>query len=209
MFTGLIDHGGKVVSSQVVPDGLDIAVRTRFSHVQLGESIAVNGVCLTVTAVEDDTVAFSLSTETLRCTAARWSPGEVVHLERALRLQDRLGGHVVTGHVDDVAVVVKRVQHSDYLELHFTAPLAQVNAYCIDKGSVALNGVSLTLNSVVDDTVSVMLIPHTLAVTSLGELAVGDQVNIEYDPMAKLIAKHMAHYHKNMAGTPSPVEVQS
>ncbi len=198
MFTGIIDHCGKIRKIQRQSENIHIWIQTQFSDISLGESIAVDGVCLTVAALTDDCFRCDLSPETLSCTAfAAYSVGQLVNLERALRLQDRLGGHMVSGHVDQTAKLYSQQMHDEYLALHFTGITSFNKNYLIPKGSVSVNGVSLTINAIEQDGFSVMLIPHTQQVTNLKQLKIGDRVNMEYDQMTKTIVRTVYEISKN------------
>jgi riboflavin synthase len=158
-----------------------------------GASIACNGVCLTVVAAgeEDERTWFSAdaAAETLAVTTAgSWRHGTRLNLERALKIGDELGGHIVAGHVDGVADLIARDDLKDMARLVFRAP-APLSRFIAAKGSVALDGVSLTVNEVAGDEFSVLIIPHTLAVTAFGALSVGDAVNLEVDLMARYVAR--------------------
>lgn len=191
MFTGLVETCGRVAA--VVPEGpgVRLVVEAGFvaEGVQLGDSICVSGCCLSVVQIDGDALAFELGPETLaRTTLGGLAAGDPVNLERSLRLSDRMGGHLVTGHVDGTGRLAARVHDGDWVTCRFTAApalLAQMAA----KGSVAIDGVSLTLVEVTAADFSVALIPHTLAVTTLGRRAVGDGVNLETDLVAKYVAR--------------------
>ena len=193
MFTGIIEATGTVAALDRREGGVRLAVTTELEvgALPLGASIAVDGVCLTVVerAVGSpfNSFAADLGPETLaRTTLGALRPGARVHLERPLRLGDALGGHLVSGHVDGVGTIVARREVGDSLELDVRAPEAVV-ATLVEKGSVTVAGASLTINTVDGDVFGVTLIPHTLAVTTLGALDVGASVNLEGD----LIAKHV------------------
>lgn len=195
MFTGIIEDDGRVLERAPRDQGARIVVETalHLAETSLGDSIAVNGCCLTVVALERSgdrwTVAFDLGPETLKVTTlGGLDVGGRVHLERALRLSDRLGGHMVAGHVDAVGVVEQRRPMGDALFLRIAAPPA-ITRYCIHKGSVAVDGVSLTLNAVDDGGFEVGLIPHTLEMTHLGALAEGSRVNLEADLIGKYVER--------------------
>jgi riboflavin synthase len=189
MFTGIVEATGTVAALEKREGGVRLAVTTdlEVGGLPLGASIAVDGVCLTVVERAAGRFAADLGPETLaRTTLGALRPGARVHLERPLRLGDALGGHLVSGHVDGVGTVVSRRPDGTSLELEIAAP-ATVVATLVPKGSITVAGASLTINDVTDDRFSVTLIPHTLAVTTLGALVVGAAVNLEGD----LIAKHV------------------
>ncbi len=199
MFTGIVQAIGKIETLEA--KGLDARARIAtgdldLSDVQLGDSIAVNGVCLTV--VEKHSAAFSadISSETLRCTTGLQAMA-AVNLEKALRLADRLGGHLVSGHVDGVGEVVRfeAVGASYLLQVSAPAALAQ---FIAAKGSITINGVSLTVNTVEAERFAVNLVPHTLAVTTLQNLSVGARVNLEVDLLARY-AERLLHYRSPQA----------
>jgi riboflavin synthase len=192
MFTGIIEATGTVTALEKREGAVRLSVTTPLpvAELPLGASIAVDGVCLTVVdraSVPSQTFAADLGPETLACTTlGALAPGARVHLERPLRLGDALGGHLVSGHVDGVGTVVARREVGGSLELEIRAPESVV-ATLVPKGSITVAGASLTINTVAGDRFGVTLIPHTLAVTTLGALAVGAPVNLEGD----LIAKHV------------------
>jgi riboflavin synthase len=196
MFTGLVEGLGVVEA--VRRKGQDgtrrLAVATGgAARLKVGASVAVNGVCLTVVARRAGHFEADLGPETLRCTTlGDLRPGDPVHIERPLRAGDPVGGHFVTGHVDGVGRVQSRRPRGQALELHIAVPAA-VASLLVSKGSVAVDGVSLTVNRVIGKVFSVMVIPHTLALTSLSERRVSSRVNIEGD----LVAKHIARLMKN------------
>ena len=200
MFTGIVEATGQVESLRPTAKGTRrLAVKTTaaldLASVPLGGSIAVDGVCLTLVARRGRRFEADLGPETLALTTlgAR-AAGDRVHLERPLRMGDPLGGHLVAGHVDGMGHVTRLRRHGDALELVIAAP-AELTPYLAAKGSVAVDGVSLTVNRVDGATFSVTLIPHTLAVTKLGNLAAGDRVNIEADLLAKHVARILAVTH--------------
>ncbi|MDP1558739.1 MAG: riboflavin synthase [Nitrosomonas sp.] len=195
MFTGIIEAVGEIkqvrklkapqdngLCLDVASGGLDL------SDVAVGDSIAVNGVCLTVTALKEGLFSVDVSRETLNCTYGLDQPGEPVNLEKALRLSDRLGGHLVSGHVDSPGEVVgfDPVGESCLLTIKAPEPLLK---YIVKKGSITVNGVSLTINQVVADKFSINLIPHTLAETTLNHLVPGSKVNLETDMLARYVAR--------------------
>jgi len=190
MFTGIVAAVGTVVHAARAAGGLRLRIEAgglALADVAAGDSIAVNGVCLTAVTVGRDTFDADVSQETLNCTTG-FAAGARVNLEKALRFADRLGGHLVSGHVDGVGEVTQFDPAGDNRLLRITAP-AVVARYIARKGSVAVNGVSLTVNEVNDTGFSVNLIPRTLAATNLGALRVGDKVNLEADPIARYIER--------------------
>jgi riboflavin synthase len=196
MFTGIVTDVGEVVAVEPRAQGLarlKIACGYDPDSIVVGASIACGGVCLTVVAHGRDGnrtwFAVDAAAETLRLTTVgRWQPGRRVNLERALKIGDELGGHIVAGHADGLATLTAREDLSEMARLTFRLP-PDLARFVAAKGSVALDGVSLTVNEVADETFSVLIIPHTLKVTTLGPLAVGDEVNLEVDLMARHAAR--------------------
>jgi riboflavin synthase len=192
MFTGLVQYLATVSSVEDLPPGKRLVIRAaEITDAQVGESIALNGCCLTVIQIDPDhhTLAFDAGAETLaRTNLYKLALGSRVNLERSLRAGDRLGGHFVTGHVDAVGVLDQRNDDQQWSTLWFRVP-EQLTRQMVSKGSVTVDGVSLTLVDVEADRFSVALIPHTLAVTTLGNLRVGDLVNLETDLLAKYVQK--------------------
>ena len=196
MFTGIIDHCGEIAAIDETPEGRCLTLQSDFNNLVLGESIAVDGVCLTVTDIQQGVFCCDVSPETIALTTlATYRKGTQVNLERSLAVGDRMGGHYVTGHVDRTALVVTSAQHDEYYEVQVSGFMQQQATYLVPKGSVTINGVSLTINSITNSTqpvLSVMLVPHTLAITNLCTLQAGTQVNIEFDYYAKIIAHQLA-----------------
>ncbi len=190
MFTGLIMDVGTVRGVQPEGQSVHISVQTKLTpQLELGDSLAVNGVCLTVTHNAGDVAVATAVPETLaRTTLGELGPGSRVNLEPALRVQDRLGGHIVQGHVDGVGTMIKRRQRGLSLELTFSVDPAQ-HRYMVHKGSITVDGVSLTVAALESDAFTVALVPHTLGATTLEDRAVGDRVNIEVDVLAKYVEK--------------------
>jgi riboflavin synthase len=198
MFTGIITDIGEVIAVEPRAQGLarlTIACGYDPDSIGVGASIACSGVCLTVVARGKEGnrgwFAVEAAAETLRLTTVgNWRRGTRINLERALKIGDELGGHMVAGHADGLAGVVTREDLTDMARFTLRAPQA-LTRFIAAKGSVALDGVSLTVNEVADDTFSVLIIPHTLKVTTLGSLAAGDAVNLEVDLMARYVARLM------------------
>ncbi len=191
MFTGLIEDLGTVRSLQTGGGSGRIAIATALpmDQIALGDSIAVNGVCLTVIEFGGGQFSADVSAESLsRTVLGELRPGQRVNLERALRLSDRLGGHLVSGHVDGLGVVAERYQ--DRNAVRFTIEVAPaLQRYLVEKGAVAIDGISLTVNSVTAQQFSVAVIPHSLAKTTLQERRVGSRVNIETDLLGKYVER--------------------
>jgi riboflavin synthase len=198
MFTGIVTDIGDVVAVRARGEGLHrlkIACAYPRASIVEGASIACSGVCLTVVAIgeEDGRTWFSVdaAAETLRLTTVgAWRHGTRINLERALKVGDELGGHVVAGHVDGLATLVQREDLTEMARLTLRAP-TPLARFIAAKGSVALDGVSLTVNEVDGDTFTVLIIPHTLKVTTLGAWAAGTAINLEVDPMARYAARLM------------------
>lgn len=194
MFSGIIADVGTITQSEDRDGGLRLAVLAKalgMDDVQLGDSIAVNGVCLTVIEKSGTAFTVDVSRETLNCTVGLERQGAHVNLEKALRLSDRLGGHLVSGHVDGVGEVVSFDDLGESWRLAVRAPQALAK-YIAVKGSITINGVSLTVNDVKGTEFSVNLIPHTLAVTTLNELKAGSRVNLEIDLIARYVERMLA-----------------
>lgn len=190
MFTGIVAAVGRIATVRPAQGGVRLRIEAGglpLADVAVGDSIAVNGVCLTAVALEADAFEADVSRATLDCTTG-FAAGARVNLEKALRITDRLGGHLVSGHVDGTGEVTGFEPAGDNRLLRASAPPA-VAKYLARKGSVAVNGVSLTVNDVNDADFAVNLIPHTLAATNLGELRVGDRVNLEADPIARYVER--------------------
>jgi riboflavin synthase len=195
MFTGLISDVGEVIDIEKVGDlrRFRVACRYEADTIPIGASIAHAGACLTVVEVaragDGARISLDVGAETLAVTTlAKWKAGDKVNLERPLRLGDELGGHMVSGHVDGIAEIVARRDFDGMAHFTFRAP-APLAKFIAVKGSVALDGTSLTVNSVEGDAFEVLLIPHTLAVTTWGDRRAGDPVNIEVDQMARYAAR--------------------
>ncbi|MCB1348930.1 MAG: riboflavin synthase [Maritimibacter sp.] len=190
MFTGIITDVGEVTDITRTGD-MHARIRTGYDTetIEIGASIASDGVCLTVVDLGPDWYAVDISAETLSKTnLGTWEPGRRVNLERALKVGDELGGHIVSGHVDGVAEVVSVTGEGDSTRVQFRAPPA-LSRFIAPKGSVALNGTSLTVNEVQGDIFGVNLIAHTKEVTTWGAVSPGDAVNLEIDTLARYVAR--------------------
>lgn len=192
MFTGIITDIGRVLGVEQRGDmRARIGSNYDLSGVDLGASIACDGVCLTVIAKGDDWFDVDISAETITKTnigANGWEGGKRLNLERALKVGDELGGHIVSGHVDGVAVIESMTDEGDSTRITFRVP-SELKRFIAQKGSVTLNGTSLTVNEVNDDIFGVNVIPHTQEVTTWGNAKVGDSVNLEIDMLARYVAR--------------------
>jgi riboflavin synthase len=203
MFTGLVEALGVVRSLTDESDAKRIVIEVPTNFLEnaspekrLGDSVAINGCCLTVIAADGVQWSFQAGHETLAKTnLGRLQIGDAVNLERAMPASGRFGGHIVQGHVDGVGRVAAINSHTEFADYTFDVP-APLAAQMVEKGSVAVDGVSLTLVAVTATSFQVMLIPHTLAVTTLGRRQVGDEVNVETDVLAKYVAKLMGPRHE-------------
>jgi riboflavin synthase len=202
MFTGLIEDLGTLLEIRRGGSIASVTVATSLPmhELALGESIAVNGTCLTVTSFGGGRFSADVSPETLEKTSlGTLHHGTRVNLERALRLSDRLGGHLMSGHIDGVARLIERTRQGNswFLAFRFEASLTR---FMVPKGSVAIDGISLTVNEVFDESLSVMIIPHTLERTTLASLQVGGQVNIETDLIGKYVARLLGGGDRSTSG---------
>ena len=193
MFTGIIEDKGIVTAIQKDEKSMEITIRSEkiVSDANLGDSIAVNGVCLTVTHLTKDEITVDVMPETVKATTIhQLKKGDYVNLERAMAAGGRFGGHIVSGHVDGVGTIrsKKPVSNAVYYEIELPEELAE---QCIPKGSITIDGTSLTLFGVSDRTVTISLIPHTYAETILGEKKIGDKVNVETDMLGKYVLHHL------------------
>lgn len=207
MFTGLIIELGEIVGLQQQAQNARLAVRGReiLKDIGIGDSIAINGVCLTVTTVERDVVYFDVSGETLRSTnLGSLKRGDKVNLEPSLRPNSKMGGHFVTGHIDGIGRIRSRRIEGNAERIEIEAS-GEVLHYLVKKGSVAVDGISLTVVDVLNDAFSLVIIPHTALLTTIGFKKVGDSVNLEPDILAKYVAKFLnkdVGIEDTAAGTP-------
>jgi riboflavin synthase len=211
MFTGIIEEYGEVRAVEALPDSarLRIAGPVVTADARPGDSIAVNGVCLTVVDTGDGVFSADVMRETLnRSNLGALRPGSGVNLERPLTLADRLGGHLVQGHVDDTAALLERVPGTPWELLRIRLP-AGLARYVVEKGSITVDGVSLTVTAVTPDSFTVSLIPTTLKLTTLGRKGVGDPLNLEVDVVAKYVEKLLGGHPGGCvaAGQTPPVPV--
>lgn len=186
MFSGIVAATGKISRIEPLAQGLSLTIdagKLDLADVSLGDSIACAGVCLTVVGIEANSFRVDVSRETLNCSVGLDAPGEI-NLEKALRLSDLIGGHLVSGHVDGVGEVIRFAPVGESHELIIRAP-QDIAKFVAKKGSIAVNGVSLTTNAVTGAEFSINLIPHTIAVTTLRHLAPGSRVNLEVDLIAR------------------------
>jgi len=194
MFTGIVTEVGEIIATEERAEGLrrlTVACAYDPASIAIGASICCSGVCMTVVSAGKNSFSVDAAAETLALTTVgQWRKGRRVNLERSLKIGDELGGHLVSGHVDGLAELIAREDLTDMARftLRVPKPLAR---FIAQKGSVALDGVSLTVNELSDDTFSVLIIPHTLAVTTLGALKQGDRLNLEVDVMARYAARLM------------------
>jgi len=193
MFTGLVETMGHVHTLDLRTAGVRLVIDAPAiaEDIQIGDSIANNGCCLTVVQLDETLLGFDAGPETLaRTNLGQKQVGDTINLERSVCLGDRLGGHLVTGHVDGLGELVKREDEQDWSTFWFKTA-ANLTRQMASKGSITVDGISLTLVDVTDGQFSVALIPHTLEVTTLGKLQVGDQVNLETDLLAKYVERQM------------------
>jgi len=204
MFTGIIEGLGVITAIRKSGKGMRLCLKPALTaEYQLpvaGESISVNGVCLTVSElkIQDSEFIFDISPETLKGTnLGELKVNDKVNLERALRATDRFGGHIVTGHVDGVGVIKDKRKEGEYTFYTFEAPL-NILRYLVRKGSIAVDGISLTIIDIIDNSFKVAIIPHTLKVTTLGFKGVGDKVNLEADILGKYVEKFLYNRDNNV-----------
>lgn len=199
MFTGLIETKGLISSVESSNGGarFEIYAPDFGRDMAIGDSVAVNGACLTIVSFARGSFAVDLSSETLeRTTLGKVRKGQHVNLERAMRMSDRLAGHLVSGHVDGVATLAQRHISGNSVVYQFDLP-EYLNEYIVEKGSIAIEGISLTIARVKDNSIAISVIPHTESITTLADLKVGDQVNVEIDMIAKYVRKFTTGYNSS------------
>jgi riboflavin synthase len=195
MFTGIIEAVGQVLALDYIQQHMRLVLSNPFMDIQKGESIAVNGVCLTSISELKQDMIFDISSETLSKTfLGDLKVGDEVNLERALKTESRMGGHYVSGHVDTIAQVIGFEHEEKYVKLSIGGFTSEQMLYLIPKGSITLNGVSLTINHIQANHIELMLVPHTLECSALKYLKPGQHVNIEFDYMARVIAHQLQYF---------------
>jgi riboflavin synthase len=191
MFTGIIEDKGKVlrVEYRGQEKRMTLGFAAHLTEMQLADSININGVCLTIVEKKGQKISFDLSKETIQKTVlGALKEGDSVNLERALKLTDRLGGHIVTGHIDGIGVIVEKRKEGDFLNMKIRIP-ETISRYVVQKGSIAIDGISLTVNEYLRDEIQLTLIPYTIEKTTLMDKNVGDRVNVEADILGKYVEK--------------------
>ena len=194
MFTGLIEDVGEIKKVVKQSNGLQMTIESHLplNEIKCGDSIAIDGVCLTATGFTQNGFTVDVSPESLlRSTLAEKRPGRRVNIERALRLSDRLGGHLVTGHIDGTCTITSIVRKGEFTQIDFTST-ENILKYIIEKGSVAIDGISLTVNQCHSGGFDVMIIPHTFNRTTLAAVKPGDKINIENDLIGKYVEKFLS-----------------
>jgi riboflavin synthase len=200
MFTGIIENKGKVLGIEYrgQEKRLTIELPPYLTEVQLGDSININGVCLTIVQKMEQTIELDLSQETLQKTIlGELREGDQVNLERALKLTDRLGGHIVTGHIDGIGKIFEKRKERDFFQLRIKIP-ESISRYVVQKGSIAIDGISLTVNEFQKEEIQLTLIPYTIEKTTLMDKKVGDRVNIEADILGKYVEKLLSQGDKKL-----------
>jgi len=193
MFTGLIEEIGTIENIVRQQDKINLSIKAKkiLTDTKIDDSISINGICLTVVDIKTNSFAVQAVRETMqKSTIANWRKGEFVNLERAMKINDRLGGHIVQGHIDGIGTIDKITKLSDTLELEIILPTGK-NAYTIEKGSIAIDGISLTIAKKARDKIQIAVIPHTLNNTTLKDKKVNDKINIEFDFFAKYIQNYL------------------
>jgi riboflavin synthase len=193
MFTGIIEQLGIVIANHCKTDAKRLIIQANFVALLEGESIAINGVCLTLLPTEDDHLHFDVSSETLSITGlGSLTAGSLVNLERAMSVTARFGGHYVSGHVDGMAYLHSKKIIGDCTEIIIAGFTREQGKFLMPKGSVTIDGVSLTINASANNCITLMLVPHTLDKTTLGSLSLGQKVNIEFDYLTRIIAHQLS-----------------
>ncbi len=195
MFTGLIEEVGKINTITKLSDGMNISVSAQkiLNDVNLGDSVAVNGVCLTVVDIKQNSISFDVSEETIKRSNFKYLKiGDYVNLERALKVSDRLGGHIVQGHVDTTGKIITLENKGEHTLLEIEVPEGY-EKFVIEKGSIAVDGISLTINYIYGNKLSINIIPHTLENTNLKYRKVGESVNLEFDILGKYVLKFLTN----------------
>jgi riboflavin synthase len=210
MFTGLVEGLGRVVRIENKGQEAQLWIRPGFpwGDPKLGESISVNGACLTATSWNEMSFSVDVSGETLNhSNLGKLRTQQMVNLERALRLSDRLGGHLVTGHVDGIGKVLEKQNQGPYLLLKIAFPNL-LRPYLVRKGSITVDGISLTVNQVWEKAFDLSIIPHTLGQTTLGSIKVGDEVNLETDIIGKYVVQLLSHQGEDSSSLKSKVDTE-
>ncbi|KTC86468.1 riboflavin synthase [Legionella brunensis] len=192
MFTGLIEGCGEVIANIKGEIANRLLIKSPFNQLQAGESIAVNGVCLTLLPECDNHLMFDVSPETLSLTTLdQLQTGDFVNLERAMSASSRFGGHYVSGHVDTTCSLKKIQTIGEYIEITVGDFAVCASMYLLPKGSITLEGVSLTINKIIGEDIQLMLVPHTLAKTTLGQFKPGQRLNVEFDYLTRIVAHQL------------------
>ena len=206
MFSGIVEEIGAVKSVEKGLAGahMSILASTVLQDLKIGESVSVSGTCLTVTSIEAQDFSIDVSSETLNLTTlGSVTAGAPVNLERAMKLNERIGGHLVTGHVDGIGLLRGREQDGNAIQMTFEAP-EDILRYCVQKGSITVDGISLTINEVSEKSFTVAVIPHTATITTMGLKQVGDSVNLETDLIGKYVER-LLQSSGQIASKPAPV----
>ncbi len=192
MFTGLIETKGVVTAHHRSKIGHRLFIEAPFHDLMAGESIAVNGICLTLLPHSKPVLAFDLSPETLKLTTLEsLNSGDFVNIERAMMATTRFGGHYVSGHVDTTACLLSKTKMEEYTEITVGDFAKSSKPFLLPKGSISLDGISLTINEVANGSIKIMLVPHTLSVTTFSHLKVGQRLNVEYDYLTRIVAHQL------------------
>lgn len=211
MFTGIIEERGIISEISFIGSTAKIKIKSKkiCEDAKIGDSIAVNGICLTVTDLVQDAFFADISEETLKVTTAKsFRKNQIVNLERAVRLSDRLSGHIVTGHVDTCGILNEKWENKDFCVLTIGIEDSKMMKYVIHKGSIAIDGISLTVNEIINNKIRLNIIPHTLKITNLEFLNVGDKVNIEFDIIGKYIERFI-QFKENHVGVTEELLIKS